>query len=219
VFTPQVYDRMFKLGSEGGAAIGRYLTPFAYVSVFAALGLGLFAEEAITLLTPPPFHGAIPIAGILCLHYAIMFFGKLPQLVYARKTGLISLLTLVSLTLNALLNVVFIRQWGAVGAAVGTLSAGMVSIALVLVLGQKYYPIRWHYGSLAAIFGVLFAGLIVSGGMQQAGFEYMPRLGVKLLALAAYASVGVGLGIASRENCTMARTALRRRLAVTGPSC
>jgi O-antigen/teichoic acid export membrane protein len=211
VFTPQVYERMFKLGADGGAAVGKYLTPFAYMSALGALGLGLFAEEAITILTPPPFHGAIPIAGILCLHYGIMFFGKLPQLVYARKTGLISVLTLVSLSTNALLNVVFIRQWGAVGAAAGTLSAGILSVALVLVLGQKHYPIRWEYGALTGIFGVLFAGVILSVWMREAGFAYMPRLGVKLLMLAIYGAVGAGLGIVSRENVMMARSALGAR--------
>ena len=211
VFKPQVYDRMFTRGPEGGADVGRYLTPFAYLSVLAALGLGLFAEEAIVLLTPPPFHGAIPIAGILCLHYGIMFFGKLPQLVYAKKSGLISLVTLVSLAASAALNIVFIRQWGAMGAALGTLGAGMLSVALVLGLGQKYYPIRWEYGALALIFGMLFAGVIVTVWTLTASYPYLPRLGAKLLILAAYVAVGVGLGIASRENVRLARTALGGR--------
>jgi hypothetical protein len=82
----------------------------------------------------------------------------------------------------------------------------------VLGLGQKYYPIRWEYGSLFAIFGLLFAGVIVSVSMLQAGLDYLPRLAVKLGAIAAYALVGVGLGIASKENMMLARHALSSRL-------
>jgi len=37
VFSPQVYKRMFDLGDKGGSAIGKYLTPFAYISIFLAL--------------------------------------------------------------------------------------------------------------------------------------------------------------------------------------
>lgn len=214
VFTPQVYDRMFKLGAQGGASVGAYLTPFAYVSTVAALGLGLFAEEAILLLTPPEFHGAIPLAAILCLHYGLMFFGKLPQLVYAKKTGIISAMTFVTIGVNTGLNILLIRQWGAMGAATGTLLAGIVSLVLVLVIGQRYYPIQWQYGPLTAIFGVLFAGVIGIVWMHQTGFGYGPRFAFKLGALAAYALVGVQLRILTRDNFLMARSALMQRFAV-----
>lgn len=212
VFTPQVYQRMFALGPSGGETIGRYLTPFAYMSILAALGLGLFSEEAIRLLTPEPYHGAIPIAGILCLHYGIMFFGKLPQLVYAKKTGIISALTVFALVMNTVFNVVFITRWGALGAAVGTLAAGMLSTVLTLAVAQRHYAIRWQYGPLAAIFGVLFAGVIAAVWLYESGAPYLPRLGAKAVALGAYAIVGVALGIISRENVGMARNALRARL-------
>jgi O-antigen/teichoic acid export membrane protein len=208
VFNPQVYERMFKLGPDGGAAIGRYLTPFAYLSVLAALTLGLFAEEGILLLTPPEFHAAIPIAGILCLHYGIMFFGKLPQLVYAKRTGLISAVTVFGLVAHTGLNILFIRRWGALGAASGTLVAGILSVLLVAFLGQKFYPIRWQYGAIITMFGLLFAGVIGSVWLREAGFGYPVRLAVKLGTLGAYAAAGVALGIASRENAMMARAAL-----------
>jgi O-antigen/teichoic acid export membrane protein len=214
VFGPQVYQRMFHGGPDGGRSIGSYLTPFAYLSTLAALGLGLFAEEALVVLTRPEYYGAIPIAGILCLHYAIMFFGKMPQLMYARKSGLISVLTFVSLGLNAAFNLVFIRRWDAVGAAAGTLVAGTLSIAIALVVGQRYYRIQWQYAALAWIFGVLFAGVILTIWLHDAGVGYVPRLAVKGATLGLYAVVGVQLGIISRQNFGLARDALQRKLAV-----
>jgi O-antigen/teichoic acid export membrane protein len=218
VFTPQVYDRMFKLDRAAGAdAIGRYLTPFAYASSLGALLIALFAEEVVVLLTPPPFHGAMTIAGVLALHYGLMFFGKIPQLLYAKKTGIISAMTFLSIAVTAGLNVLFIQKWGAPGAATATLLAGMTSLALALVLGQRQYAIRWQLAPLASIFGILFVGAVVAIGMREAGIAYGPRLGVRLALLAAYAALGVQLGILSRDNMLMVRTALLRPPAATGP--
>ena len=69
VFSPQVYKRMFDLQGRGGEAIGKYLTPFAYVSISIALLVSLLSEEVISLLTPPSFHGAIDIVAILSMYY------------------------------------------------------------------------------------------------------------------------------------------------------
>ena len=212
VFAPQVFDKMFSLGKEGGESVGTYLTPFAYASTLAALGIGLFSEELLVVLTPSSYHGAIPVAAILSLHYGIMFFGKLPQLLYAKKTGVISVVTLVTLAANLALNVVFIRTWGAVGAAAGTLAAGLISVALVVVLGQRYYPIQWQLRAIASIFGVLFVAIIGSVWLYQADVAYLPRLGWKVASFAAYVAVGVALGIVTRSNLGFARHALRRRL-------
>jgi len=46
VFSPQVYKRMFELKEDGGRAIGKYLTPFAYVSIIAAFfGIYFFRRD------------------------------------------------------------------------------------------------------------------------------------------------------------------------------
>ena len=112
VFAPEVYRRMFNDGAAGGRSIGRYLTPFAYVSFAVALVVSLFSEEALFLLTPAAYHGAVPVVNLLTLYYASMFFGKQPQLVYARKTFLLSVLTMISLTLNVAFTIVGVRQLG-----------------------------------------------------------------------------------------------------------
>ena len=54
IFNPQVYNRMFRQHEEGFESIGKYLTPFIYVSTFMALCIGIFSEEVISLLAPAP---------------------------------------------------------------------------------------------------------------------------------------------------------------------
>jgi len=44
VFSPQVYRRMFDLKEKGGESIGRYLTPFVYISTAFAFIIAVFSE-------------------------------------------------------------------------------------------------------------------------------------------------------------------------------
>ena len=76
VFSPVVYSRMFEMGEEGKKSIGKYLTPFLYVSLFIGILVSLFSEEIIILLTPISYHGAIDIAIILSMLYGTYFFGS-----------------------------------------------------------------------------------------------------------------------------------------------
>jgi FAD synthase len=46
----------------------------------------LFAEEVITVLLPNSYHGSIEITVILACYYTSLFFGKQPQVIYAKKT-------------------------------------------------------------------------------------------------------------------------------------
>ena len=211
VFTPQVYQRMFALGDRGGASIGRYLTPFAYVSVGVALGLAVFSEELLSVLTPTSYHGAIPIVGLLTISYGIMFFGKMPQLTYARKTFVTSILTLVSLVLNVALNVVMIPRWGALGAAAGTLAAGLLSGAVAFVIRQYYYRIEWEYARLAATFGLFIGGALAGVILFEVEAAYGLRLLVKAGFVGAFAWLGVRLDYLTRENYGMVRRMLLRR--------
>ena len=85
VFSPQVYKRMFEEGEEGGESVGRYLTPFLYISIAVALLISLFSEEIISILTPESYHDSIDIVIVLSMLYGSYFFGKQPQLIFAKR--------------------------------------------------------------------------------------------------------------------------------------
>jgi O-antigen/teichoic acid export membrane protein len=136
VYSPQVYRRMFDKAEKGGESIGVYLTPFVYLSIAAALMISLFSEEIISILTPKSYHGAIDIVIILSMFYGSMFFGKQPQLVFAKKTHITLLLSIVTIALNIGLNIPFIMKWGTIGAAWATLSAGLISGSISFAVSQ-----------------------------------------------------------------------------------
>lgn len=200
VFGPQTYRRMFDLGAGGGRAIGRYLTPFVYASFAIAMAVSLFSEEALMVLTPAAYHGAVPVVNLLTLYYAVMFFGKQPQLVYAKKTYLLSVMTMIGLAANVAFNVIGIRQFGLLGAAAGTLLAGVVTVALHNAIAMRFYRIEWEVAKLGAMLVVLAGSSALVLLMAQTDVPYGARLGVKLAAAAGYVWLGSSLGIVTRAN-------------------
>lgn len=211
VYAPQVYKRMFDLGNKGGESVGRYLTPFAYVSVAAALAVSLFSEEVIGLLTPESYHGAADVVIILSMFYAPLFFGKQPQLVFAKKTYITSLLTIVSMVLNVVINIPFIMKWGVVGAAWGTLLAGIISGGIAFRVSQHYYEIKWEYAKIGAIFFLFFASSILMILLINFSIPYTIRIIIKIAFLLGYLYLGIKLGVISKQNYLLIRKMITAR--------
>jgi O-antigen/teichoic acid export membrane protein len=212
VFAPEVYRRMFVGGPGSGRSIGQYLTPFVYISFAVGLVVSLFSEEALSILTPQAYHGAVPVVNRLTLYYAALFFAKQPQLVYARKTFLLSVLTLVTLTMNVALTIAGVKAFGFVGAAAGTLCAGVAGVVLYNAVARRYYRIEWEIGRIAAAGGLLVLGSAAVLLMAQTRVPYGARLGVKLLALAAYGALGWRLDILTPDNIRAGWSVVARKL-------
>ena len=212
VFIPGTYRRMFDLKEEGKEAIGRYLTAFFYVSISVAFLICLFSEEVISILTPPAFHDAIDIVTILSLYYGILFFGKITgvQLVYLKKTSITSLLTLSALALNVAINIPFIYTWGALGAAWGTMLAGVVSCAVSFSVAQHHYGIRWEYGKIIPVLVLFFSAAMITVVLRN-HVDYPQRLLLKLLLASAYVYAGVWIRVITAENIGHLRNLLRLR--------
>jgi O-antigen/teichoic acid export membrane protein len=199
VFTPRVYQRMFSAGAAGGAEVGVYLTPFAFASIAVALPIALFSEELLALLAPPAYQQAAAVIAVLCLYYSILFFGKPPQLTYARKTGITSALTVLNLGLSVVCNIILVRRWGALGAAWGTLVAALLFTLVSFQVRQRWYRIEWESQRLAIYFGVLFAAVLVTMAALALGISWPIRFAIKWLFLALYLWQGIRTGLLTRE--------------------
>jgi len=211
VFGPRVYTMMFSGDPHAGTAIGRYLTSFAYASTVVAFLIALFSEEILTILAPG-YVGSIPVVTILVLFYAIQFFGKMPQITYARKTYLVSILAAVSTGVSVACGAAGIWLFGTVGAAWGALTAGLIMATTTFVVGQRCFRIEWESSKMIAIFGLLFASalsLIVLRGMDT---PYLVLLSLKAIAVALFIWLGVRLDLLTIENFRLVRDLITRRL-------
>ena len=212
VFGPQVYTRMFSGAPGAGASIGCYLTPFAYATTGLALLVALFSEEILTLLAPD-YREAIPVVTILVLYYSIQFFGKMPQITYARKTYIVSILAAVATVLNAACGAAGIWLFGTVGAAWGALTSGAMMATLTFVIGQRCFRIEWETGKMVSIFGLLIASALAILTLRWFATPYPVLLVVKLASAAAFAWLGARLQILTLENMLLVRDLVSRRLA------
>ncbi|MEK7109940.1 MAG: oligosaccharide flippase family protein, partial [Patescibacteria group bacterium] len=200
VYSPQVYKRMFELGSKGGEAVGHYMTPFAYISIAVALIISLLSEEVIWVLTPPPYHGTIDIVIVLSMFYGASFLGKQPQLIFVKKTHISSLLTVVNVVLTVLISIPFIMRWGAIGAAWGALLAGLIYGVISFVISQYYYEIKWEYKKIGAVFSIFFVSSLLMVLMRHFSVDYVIRLALKCVSIGCYGFLGVKLRVITLEN-------------------
>ncbi len=210
VFRPQVYKRMFDLGDAGGREIGRYLTPFAYASVAVTLLVALFSEEVLVVLTAPEFHGAASIASLLAVSYGLLFFRKQPQLLFRKATLTISAFSTIAVLINVAVSVPLIMAWGGLGAAAGVLVATLLAGVIHYVMSQRAYRIHYEAAPLAAVFGTLVLAGAISVALRELHIDYVVRVAVKLVCVAAYLGVGVKIGVITRSNLAMARGAVWR---------
>lgn len=191
VYAPQVYKRMFELEQpESGRAVGSYLSLFAYISVAGGIFVALFSEEIIQILTPPSYHKSIEVVTILSLLYASHFFGKQPQLIFAKKTGIISIMTLTSIFINILINIPFIKLWGYMGAAYGSLLSGIIINVISFNVSQRYFFIHWERAKLIGMYSLLVLAIVSTIMLREFDLDYWIRLFAKLIFGLSYIFMG-----------------------------
>ena len=151
VFGPSTYEQQFKNDNSNRGELAKYLTPFFYIVIAFALLLCLFSQELFLLFFPIEYHSGIDVVIILSTLYSLYFFGKIPQLLYAKKTYLITFITIFNIVLNIGLNLYLIPIYGLFGAALATFLAGASTSLYSFLLSQKYAYIRWNYTLLASL--------------------------------------------------------------------
>ncbi len=97
-------------------------------------------------------------------------------------------------------NIPFIMKWGTIGAAWGTLLAGLISGSISFVVSQHYYRIRWEYQNLALIFITFFGSSILLLLMRYFHTDYTSHLILKFISIGIYTAIGVKLKIITTEN-------------------
>lgn len=185
-FVPQTYKMMFESSSkEQRAKIGEMLTPFFYVSAFIATTIVLWAKEILFLFTTQEFYDAERIVIMLSCFYILLFFGKQNQLIWAKKTMLISALTIIQVVFNILLNLFLIPRYGAIGAAWATFSAGVIYACTAFCFSQKAYNILFEYKKIFFALLFVFGSALISYSNLLKGVSFF-SISIKALIMLAF---------------------------------
>ena len=139
-----------------------------------AVGLGMFAREALILLTPPAYVPAYPYVGLLAGALAVNGVYQVIGIgaALARKTEHMAWTSATAAAINLACNIVLIPAFGIAGAAASTVLAYVVSTALLFIAAQRVYPIPYQLrpvlgmtmGAAAALAAGLVADSLAPGG-------------------------------------------------------
>jgi O-antigen/teichoic acid export membrane protein len=146
-------------------------TVYARVMVYSltlltlvGLGLSLFAPEVLSVLTPPAYHGAARIVPLVVLSYLcfeayyLISFG----LDLTKKTAYAPLIIGAGALINLLLNIILIRPFGMMGAAVATVLSYMLLPIIEYPIVKRFYPVNYEWWRL-------FKMLLISVGIYLVG--------------------------------------------------
>ena len=201
VIYPQVYKKMFSDEEDQRNSIGGYLSPYFYISIMGAMIISFFAQEFLTILTPKSYHQSIPIVIILCIYYSFGFISKITgiQLIYSKKTGFSSLLSLISILSHIVFNIFFISMFGVIGAAWATLIAGFLNTIIGFFIAQNFYKVEFEWGKIYSIFITFIIGslLILILIINQVTYSYV--LGCKLFFAIFLIIIGIKFRIITRN--------------------
>jgi O-antigen/teichoic acid export membrane protein len=142
-----------------------------FVLALMALGLALFADEIMMLLTPEAYWPAATIMVIGAAAVAVSGTTQITNLglMLEKRTGLIALGAWLAAGTNVALNLLLIPRFGANGSAVATLVSYCLLTGFFLAGSQRVHPLplnlaRLGFG-LLVVAGALAAPLIPDGAL------------------------------------------------------
>lgn len=195
VYQPSVYRMLFAGGAGAARNIGKFLAPFAYASVAAAFVMVLFAADILRAAASAQYATAASVLILFTISYALMFFGKQPQLTFAKRTWLVSVLSVFSVLMNAGCVYAGARIGGPVGAATGLLIANVLTGAVSFVLAQRFAPIAYPPAQTILVFGSLPVAALFSYGLTASHAHWALQIVVKIGLVAGYVVWGWRAGI------------------------
>lgn len=195
IWAPKALEIERAEGDGARPVLRRIIDHYNLVLVVGALGLALFAGDAIRIMASAEFHAAGRLVPLLCL--GMLFFGY-RQISYIgpsirERSDLIALGTVAGTVVVVGANFALIPRWGALGAALATVAAFAAEFAVVLACAERVYPLRYPLGRLflpvaaaAAVYGGL--GLVLPASAPL--YLTIPAKLVALAGFAALAAVG-----------------------------
>ena len=162
VWSPQVYKLANNQDAprQFGLAFTRMLTLF----IFWGMGLCLFRNEVVGILSRPEYAGAasviIPIV-IACLFQTAATLMD-SAFYIRRRTDLKLAVTLISTIVMVGLYMLLIPKGGALGAALATLGGFLFLMVSTFFVSQRLFPVDYEYSRLGGILGLaicLFLGV------------------------------------------------------------
>jgi O-antigen/teichoic acid export membrane protein len=130
--------------------IGSFITYQVLLMVMVALAVALLSPEMIQIIAAPSFWLAYQVVPWIALGYLARFLVFFPMngLLYSKRPKWIAVATIVAAALNITLNLLLVPYFGIMAAAVNTFVAFAVLLVLMMIVGQREFPLRYETARL-----------------------------------------------------------------------
>ncbi len=181
---------MFQMAEKPNAQkfYAKIMTYFTFGLMFCVLGVSLFGQEAVKLLTAkePDYWNAYTIIPFIA--FGVLFGMMKDQAIYSlqivKRTGIIASVIIFVSLLNVGLNLLLIPYMQAVGAALATFLSQLIYFFAMLYYAQRCYPVPYEFKKifLSIGLGALFCGI----AYFISDWNLCWRLLIKILLLMSY---------------------------------
>ncbi len=158
----------FALGTYGQPQARQVFTRvfdyFSATSVVAVVGISLFAKELLTLYAGPAYAPAAIIVPMLLLNQALYVGGGYIfgiSFHIAKKTGQYAVFALLAAAVCFVFQLLWIPEWGILGAAAAVTLSHSVFTVLMFWWGQRYYRVPYRLAAHGKLYGVAVVALFI----------------------------------------------------------
>ena len=152
--TPLVY-RNYKEDSTP-ETISKLFNVFTILALVIVSGSILFSKELVLLMSTKDYYAAAPLIPIIVM---AVFFSNMyifaPGLGIAKKSKIITVISLINVFINGLLNYILIPIFGLEGAALATLVSSIIVFFVYVSVSSRYYFIPYDSKKLLGNFLML----------------------------------------------------------------
>lgn len=161
-YVPIIYKKMFNNPKKDDGSISEILNPYFYFTGLFSILIIFFSKELIYLFFSIEFEKSIYVVIILTPLYLTYFFGKVPQLLFKKKTGIISIISFFNILIYFSLGYVLTIYYSYIGASFSLLISGLISSVVTFYFSQKHYNILWNYSYILKIYMMVFITCLLS---------------------------------------------------------
>ncbi|AJG97797.1 hypothetical protein LF65_01183 [Clostridium beijerinckii] len=172
---------------------------FNFIGWFIILGLSIFSDIAIKILSTQEYNQSYKVVAIIAFSYYLWglaeFYGL--GLLIANKMFINSLIVVISAVFNTTFNYLLIPKFGIYGAAIATCIAYFITNILYYLTGRRYYNLNITVLEPYKC-GVIFFSLYGIYMLYKANFNNMLlELLLNIVLCIAYVALGITLRIIS----------------------
>jgi O-antigen/teichoic acid export membrane protein len=142
---PWLFSQLKTADLAGQQRIVRLTYAYFVIITLGAIALGALAPWVLSFLVAAPFQGAHVFVIWIALGYAFngMYKMVVGYLLYTGRTGVLAMTTLGAAIMNVLLNCLLVPRYGALGSALSTTFAFLISFLATWLSAARAYPMPW----------------------------------------------------------------------------